>query len=188
MTPDEVRAAAEQLVRFRGRFAPLFGEEQAQDHAYDYVKGLMVDPERMMSDPLNFLVGHGDASGLLTEALDSLVGHGDASGLRKFVNSAPWQSDDVQAEVQAAFEDDLAPSAKGAPAGVVGIIDESAIAKRGVHSAGVARQHNARLGKGDLPGRRHPDRRHARRGGAAGPPAVPAQALVRADARGPRPA
>ena len=32
-----------------GRFAPLFGKEQAQDHAYDYVKGLMVCPERMMS-------------------------------------------------------------------------------------------------------------------------------------------
>ena len=70
MTPGDVRAAAELLGRFRGRFAPLFGEEQAQDHAYDYVKGLMVYPERMMSDALDFLVGRGDASGLLTVALD----------------------------------------------------------------------------------------------------------------------
>jgi hypothetical protein len=36
MTPDDVRAAAEQLVDFHERFAPLFGKEQAQDHAYDY--------------------------------------------------------------------------------------------------------------------------------------------------------
>lgn len=42
MTPDDVRAAAEPLSRFHHRFAPLFGKEQAQDHAYDYVKGLMV--------------------------------------------------------------------------------------------------------------------------------------------------
>ncbi len=39
MTPDDVRAAAEQLVQYHERFAPLFGKEQAQDHPYDYVKG-----------------------------------------------------------------------------------------------------------------------------------------------------
>jgi hypothetical protein len=30
MTPDDVRAAAEQLVQFHERFAPLFGKEQAR--------------------------------------------------------------------------------------------------------------------------------------------------------------
>ena len=37
MTEDEVRAAAERLVEFHERFAPHFGKEQAQDHAYTYV-------------------------------------------------------------------------------------------------------------------------------------------------------
>src|SRR5258707_554402 len=46
MTPDDVRAAAEQLVDFHERFAPLFGKEQAQDHAYDYLNGLMDWPGR----------------------------------------------------------------------------------------------------------------------------------------------
>ena len=46
MTPDDVRAAAEQLVHFHERFAPLFGKEQAQDHAYDYVKGLLTAAQR----------------------------------------------------------------------------------------------------------------------------------------------
>ena len=132
MTPDDVRAAADQLLRFHDRFAPTFGKPQAQEHAHDYVKGLMTCPDRKSIEPIALLVGHGDVS-----------------GLQKFVNSAPWQYDDVQAEVQAAFEDDLVPSAKGSPAGVVGIIDESAFAKKGVHSAGVARQHNGRLGKED---------------------------------------
>jgi SRSO17 transposase len=132
MTPDDVRAAADRLVKFHERFAPLFGKEQAQDHAYDYVKGLMVCPDRKSIEPIALLVGHGDVS-----------------GLQKFVNSAPWGYDDVQAEVQAVFEDDLVPSAAGSPVGVVGIIDESAFAKKGVHSAGVARQHNGRLGKED---------------------------------------
>ncbi len=72
MTPDDVRAAAERLVDFHERFAPLFGKEQAQDHAYDYVKGLMVCPDRKSVEPIALLVGHGDVS-----------------GLQKFINSAP---------------------------------------------------------------------------------------------------
>jgi SRSO17 transposase len=132
MTPDDVRAAAQQLVKFHERFAPLFGKEQAQDHAYDYLKGLMVCPDRKSIEPIALLVGHGDVS-----------------GLQKFINSAPWQYDEVQAELQALFDQELAPSAADSPVGTVGVIDESAFAKKGTHSAGVARQHNGRLGKED---------------------------------------
>src|SRR4051794_17362837 len=132
MTPDDVRAAAEQLVQFHDRFAPLFGKDQAQDHAYDYLKGLMVCPERKSVEPIALLVGHGDVS-----------------GLQKFVGAGPWQDDEVMAEAQSRFVDELVPSAAGSPVGVVGVIDESAYAKKGTHSAGVARQHNGRLGKED---------------------------------------
>src|SRR5580704_17931578 len=132
MTPDDVRAAAEQLVQFHERFAPLFGKEQAQDHAYDYLKGLMVCPERKSIEPIALLVGHGDVS-----------------GLQKFIGASHWPYDDVMDEAQALFADELAPSAASTPTGVVGVIDESAFAKKGSHSSGVARQHNGRLGKED---------------------------------------
>jgi SRSO17 transposase len=132
MTPDDVRAAAEQLVQFHDRFAPLFGTEQAQLHAYDYIKGLMVCPERKSIEPIALLVGHGDVS-----------------GLQKFLGAGPWLSDDVQVEAQALFTDELVPSAIGCSVGVVGVVDESAFTKKGTHSAGVARQHNGRLGKED---------------------------------------
>src|SRR4051795_5485710 len=132
MTPDDVRAAAEQLVNFHERFAPLFGKEQAQDHAYDYIKGLMVCPERKSIEPIALLVGHGDVS-----------------GLQKFVGAGPWPYDDVQAEAQSLFVDELVPSGIGSPVGTVGVVDESAFTKKGAHSAGVARQHNGRLGKED---------------------------------------
>ena len=132
MTEDEVRAAAERLVQFHERFAPLFGKEQAQDHAYTYVKGLMVCPERKSIEPI---------------ALN--VGDGQVSALQKFINNAPWDHDDVQAEVQSVFADELVPTAVGSPIGTVGVIDESGFAKKGDHSAGVARQHNGRLGKED---------------------------------------
>ena len=132
MTEDEVRAAAERLVQFHERFAPLFGKEQAQDHAYTYVKGLMVCPERKSIEPI---------------ALN--VGDGQVSALQKFINIAPWDHGDVQAEVQSVFADELAPTTAGSSIGVVGVIDESGFAKKGDHSAGVARQHNGRLGKED---------------------------------------
>src|SRR3982750_3438381 len=108
MTPDDVRAAAEQLVQFHERFAPHFGKEQAELHAFDYIKGLMVCPERKSVEPIALLVGHGDVS-----------------GLQKFVGAGPWPDDDVMAEAQALFADELVPSAAGTPAGTVGVIDES---------------------------------------------------------------
>jgi SRSO17 transposase len=132
MTEDDVRAAAERLVQFHERFAPLFGREQAQDHAYTYVRGLMVCPERKSIEPI---------------ALN--VGDGQVSALQKFINIAPWDHDDVQAELQAVFADELVPTAANSPIGVVGVVDESGFAKKGDHSAGVARQHNGRLGKED---------------------------------------
>jgi SRSO17 transposase len=132
MTQDDVRAAAEQLVQFHDRFAPLFGKQQAQDHAYTYLKGLMACPERKSIEPI---------------ALG--VGTGQVSGLQKFIGVAPWAYDDVQVELQATFAEGLVPSAARTPVGTVGVLDESAFAKKGTHSAGVARQHNGRLGKED---------------------------------------
>ena len=132
MTEDDVRAAAERLVQFHERFAPLFGKAQAQDHAYTYVKGLMVCPERKSIEPI---------------ALN--VGDGQVSALQKFLNIAPWGHDDAQAEVQSVFADELVPTAAGSPIGVVGIVDESGFAEKGDQSAGVDRQYNGRLGKED---------------------------------------
>ena len=92
----------------------------------------MVCPERKSIEPIALLVGHGDVSGLQT-----------------FVGAGPWPYDDVRAEAQSLFIDELARSAVGTPVGVVGVVDESAFTKKGGHSAGVARQHNGRLGKED---------------------------------------
>jgi SRSO17 transposase len=132
MTEDDVRAAADRLIQFHDRFAPLFGKEQAQDHAYTYVKGLMVCPERKSIEPI---------------ALN--VGDGRVSAMQKFINIAPWDHADVQAEVQAVFAEELVPTTAASPMGVVGVVDESGFSKKGAQSAGVGRQHNGRLGKED---------------------------------------
>src|SRR3954447_14887838 len=102
MTPDDVRAAAERLIDFHERFAPLFGKEQAQDHADTDVKGLMVCPERKSIEPI---------------ALN--VGHGQVSALQKFLNIAPWDHGDVPTEIPSVFAEDLVPTATGSAIGVV---------------------------------------------------------------------
>jgi SRSO17 transposase len=132
MTPDDGRAAAEQLVDFPERFAPLFGTEHAQDHASDSLKGLRVGPARTSLEPLALLVGQGDVS-----------------GRPKFVAAGPGPDDDVPAQAQALFADELAPSAAGSSVGVVGVSDESAFTQQGSPSAGVARPHTGRLGQED---------------------------------------
>ncbi len=162
MTPDDVRAAAEQLVEFHERFAPLFGKEQAQDHAYTYVNGLMCCLERKSIEPIALCTGTGQVS-----------------GLQKFIAVAPWQSDDVQAEIQSAFADELVPSAAGTPIGTVGVIDESAFAKKGAKQrrGRAAAQRPPRQG-GQLPGRRLPDRSDARGHRLARSPVVSPRVLV----------
>jgi hypothetical protein len=53
MTPGDVHAAAERLVEFHERFAPLFGKEQAQLHAYDSPKGLLTSLKRKSVEPIS---------------------------------------------------------------------------------------------------------------------------------------
>jgi len=132
MTKDDVRAAADRLLDFHERFAPTFGKAQAQDHAFTYIRGLMICPERKSIEPI---------------ALN--VGNGNVSALQKFINSGPWDHEEVQADLQYVFAKELVPTAADSPIGVVGILDESAFTKKGDRSAGVARQHNGRLGKED---------------------------------------
>ena len=69
MTPDDVRAAAERLVDFHEHFAPLFGKEQAQLHAYDYLKGLMVCPDRKLAHLQGLAAASGAAPRLPADRL-----------------------------------------------------------------------------------------------------------------------
>ena len=170
MTEDDVRAAAERLVDFHERFAPLFGKEEAQLHGYIYVKGLMVCPERKSIEPI---------------ALN--VGDGRVSALQKFVNIAPWDHEDVQVELQTVFAEELVPTAADDPVGVVGVIDESAFAKKGDQQRrrGPATQRPSGQG-GQLPGRGLPGRGHPRRRRAVGSSALLARGLVRGHQAGSR--
>ena len=164
MTEDEVRAAAERLVQFHERFAPLFGKEQAQDHAYTYVKGLMICPERKSIEPI---------------ALN--VGDGQVSALQKFINIAPWGHDDVQAESKPSSPTSWCrPRRQPDRSGWGDRRERLRQEGRPQRRRGTAVQRP--LGQaGQLPGRRLPGGRHPRRLGPAGPSTLPARGLVRRD-------
>lgn len=65
-----------------------------------------------------------------------LVGDGRVSALQKFINIAPWDHDDIQAEIQEVFAGELAPTATADSAGVVGVIDAQATIETNDHDFG----------------------------------------------------
>ena len=66
---------------------------------------------------------------------------------QRFLTVSPWETQDVQQEIQAVFNEEFVPTASGSPIGTVGVIDGSGFVKRGTESVGVQRQWCGRLGK-----------------------------------------
>ncbi len=130
MTADELRATADGLVTLHQRFAPLFGYQQAQEHAQVYLRGLLLASGRKSVEPLALVFGEGQVH-----------------ALQRFLTLSPWDYQAVQQEIQAVFAEQLVPSTKQWSLGTVGVIDESAFAKKGAASVGVKRQWCGRLGK-----------------------------------------
>lgn len=90
-------------------------------------------------------------AGLLTEAprknmerMDEHLGAKDYEALQHFLSSSPWDSRPVYSAIAKRANGRIG----GRPGSVV-IVDEAAHGKKGDKSAGVARQHNGRLGKTD---------------------------------------
>lgn len=132
MIKEDLRACAKELVGFHKRFAPFFGRIECQGHAFHYLQGLLLAPDRKSVEPM---------------ALQ--FGEGNVVPMQRFLTRGHWNTADVQREVQAVAAQRLAPSAARSAVGPVLVIDESGFTKKGAHSVGVARQHNGRLGKVD---------------------------------------
>ena len=139
MTRYEVRAAARRVTLWHGRFTPLFGRREAQEHSLVYVRGLLSDQQRKSIEPiaLRFARGPGDAAATQNEVV----------ALQGFITFSPWKEEDVFQEIQAVFAEELMPSSAESSTGTVGVIDESGFVKAGKESVGVAHQWCGRLGK-----------------------------------------
>ena len=129
---DAVASLAERLHALWTRFRPCFKTttRDASSHAWVYLRGVLTMTSKRTFANIARRVG---------EPTD------DGQALQQFMSDSPWSAQAVISQVQA----ELAASPALHHGGML-ILDESADAKAGLHSAGAARQWNGRLGKVDL--------------------------------------
>jgi SRSO17 transposase len=129
---DAVASLAERLHALWTRFRPCFTTttRDASVHAWVYLRGVLTMTSKRTF--ANIARRSGDPAD-------------DGQALQQFMSDSPWSAQAVIAQVQA----ELAATTALHHGGML-ILDESADAKAGLHSAGAARQWNGRLGKVDL--------------------------------------
>jgi SRSO17 transposase len=129
---DAVASLAERLQALWTRFRPCFTTttRDASPYAWVYLRGVLtMTSKRTFANIARRVIAPTD----------------DGQALQQFMSDSPWSAQSVIAQVQS----ELAASPTLHPGGML-ILDESADAKAGLHSAGAARQWNGRLGKVDL--------------------------------------
>jgi SRSO17 transposase len=129
---DAVASLAERLHALWTRFRPCFTTTTRDGslHAWTYLRGVLTVPsKRTFANIARRVVDPAD----------------DGQALQQFMSDSPWSAHAVIAQVQG----ELAATPSLQHGGML-ILDESADAKAGFHSAGAARQWNGRLGKVDL--------------------------------------
>jgi SRSO17 transposase len=129
---DAVATLAERLTALWTRFRPCFKTttRDASFHAWVYLRGVLT-----MTSKRTFA----NIARRILEPTD------DGQALQQFMSDSPWSAQAVIAQVQS----ELAATPALHHGGML-ILDESADAKAGLHTAGAARQWNGRLGKVDL--------------------------------------
>ncbi len=125
MTPEDLDRVADSFTSFHAQFAPLFGRGEAQRRSEQYLRGLLVQ--------------HADRRN--AENIAAAIPNATARTLQRFLSEAPWPQRPVIAALQCFLKPRLSN-----PDGVF-IFDETAAAKQGQHSVGVARQYSGTLGK-----------------------------------------
>ncbi len=140
MDTVELRAAAARLLKLHGRFAPLFGRRESQEHSLGYLRGLLLGKGRKSVEPMALMFGGPSEN-------EPEIAQHVALAWQRFVTVSPWEALEVQQEIQAVFNEEFVPTACEWSIGTVGVIDGSGFVKHGTHSVGVERQWCGRLGK-----------------------------------------
>src|SRR5512143_1278225 len=106
------------------RISPVFARSEALTCAMSYLAGLLSPAERKNS-----------------WQLAEISGHPNPYGFQHLLGRADWEPDALRDRLRTYLTDSLAdPHA-------VGVIDESGFLKKGIHSAGVARQYSGTAGR-----------------------------------------
>jgi SRSO17 transposase len=126
MDAKELRRLKPELDIFLDRYAVVFGREETQTHANQYLQGLLLKGERRN-----------------VENIAESVAGGVVRSLQKFLGQSCWQDEAVLAEMQRHAVMDF-----GDPDGQLNV-DESGFPKKGTKSVGVKRQYAGCLGRVD---------------------------------------
>src|SRR5262249_39666856 len=126
MDVQQLRRLKPEFDLFLERYAPLFGRDEAQDHANRFVQGLLLGGDRRSVENI-------------AEAIDGCV----VRSLQKFIAQSPWSDGDLLEELQRHVTEVL-----GDPDASLNV-DETGFPKKGVKSVGVKRQYAGCLGRTD---------------------------------------
>jgi SRSO17 transposase len=108
------------------RYAPLFGRDEAADHANRFVQGLLLGGDRRSVENI-------------AEAIDGCV----VRSLQKFIAQSPWSDDQLVEHLQRDVVTEI-----GEPDATLNV-DETGFPKKGTKSVGVQRQYAGCLGRTD---------------------------------------
>src|SRR5262245_56265402 len=112
MNRDVLRAGAGKVQGFQVRFAPCFRRVESRQHAAKYVEGLL--PAAGRKNVERMVLQQSAGSGTVAAAAVSSRQH--------FLTASPWESADVQREIQAVFAEALAPTTQEWSLGTVLVI------------------------------------------------------------------
>jgi len=134
MTDEQVAALGPAFAAYLGEFRPCFLTRRAFKHFQSYTRGLISDLPRKSVEPIALTAG----SAVRT--------------LQEFLTHHRWDQERTRDEVQRRVVREHLPAPGSKPpddVGVVGIIDETSVAKKGDKTPGVQRQHCGASGKTD---------------------------------------
>jgi len=120
----EVEAWARGLAEVHARVASRFARSEPRERVLAYVRGLLAPLEKKNS-----------------WTLAERARGGDPEGMQRLLAYADWDADAVRDDVRDYVVDHL-----GDPAGVL-VVDETGFLKKGIKSAGVARQYSGTAGR-----------------------------------------
>jgi SRSO17 transposase len=126
MDVKALRQLKPELELFLQRYGPLFGRDEAQDHAHRFVQGLLLGGDRRSVENI-------------AEAIDGCV----VRSLQKFIAQSPWSAGDLLEQLQGHVVEVLGD------ADATLNIDETGFPKKGTKSVGVKRQYAGCLGRTD---------------------------------------
>jgi SRSO17 transposase len=113
------------LAALHARIAPHFRRREARERARRYLEGLLGPSERKNG-----------------WQLAETLGEGGPQGMQRLLNAADWDAEAVRDDLRAYVVEHLADEQSG-----VLVIDETGFLKKGIKSAGVARQYSGTAGR-----------------------------------------